>query len=298
MGHMSGYVVFDNRPKLPGVIEVRTKLPGVEIILNHQQPDQGWDVRYCLQSHLLLFRMSPTPAINKFALEDVDANKLNEAGYLNWLPAQTPYRTVTSEGLLKCLCLQFDPDHFDAATGIGRHWDPRTGRDIHNPVLEMELWRLAREMAAPGFASRTLMEGISLAVMADLSRVIKDGEGETLRRPGRLSERQLKSITEYIEGVEEISPTISDLAGLIGVSTRYLTKAFKETTGQTVHSYVANVRIRRAAELLCGTDLPMKELAGRLGFSALASFSNAFRAATGHTPTAFRKLFHTPTRLS
>jgi AraC family transcriptional regulator len=143
------------------------------------------------------------------------------------------------------------------------------------------------------------MEGLSLAVMADLSRVIKDSEGiGRLQKPGTLSSRQLKLITEYIDNVEEASPTISDLASLVGVSTRYLTKAFKETTGKTVHTYVAGVRVRKAASLLCGTDLPMKELAARLGFSALASFSNAFRAATGHTPTAFRKMFHTTGRPS
>src|SRR4051812_4656176 len=132
MGHMNGFAVFDNRPKLPGVVEVKTKLPGVEITLNHQQPDEGWDVRYCLQSHILLFRLSPTPAINKFGLEGLNSNSLFDAGYLNWLPAQTPYRTVTSQGLLKCLVLQFDPDHFGEATGIGRAWDPRTGCDLHN----------------------------------------------------------------------------------------------------------------------------------------------------------------------
>jgi AraC family transcriptional regulator len=149
---------------------------------------------------------------------------------------------------------------------------------------------------APGFASRTLMEGITLAMMADLSRVIKEAETTPVRKPGALSPRQIKLITEYIESVEETSPTISDLAALVGVSSRYLTKAFKETTGRTVHGYVAEVRLRKAAELLCSTDLPMKELAARLGFSALASFSSAFRAATGQTPTAFRKMFHTAAR--
>jgi AraC family transcriptional regulator len=194
--------------------------------------------------------------------------------------------------------LQFDPARFDEATGIGRAWDPQVSCGIHNTTLEAELWRVARELVSPGFASRTLMEGLSLAVMADLSRVIREGGGESDARPGTLSRREIKRITEYVDSVEESSPTISELAALVGVSPRYLTKAFKETTGKTVHRYVTGIRIRKAATLLCGTDLPMKELAARLGFSALASFSSAFRAATGHTPTTFRKMFHTTGRPS
>jgi AraC family transcriptional regulator len=291
MGHLNNVLVLDNNPKLPGVTEVKEILPGVTIALSDTVAKQAWEVRYCLDSHLLLFLLSPSPETNKFAVAGLGTGDFVDAGYMNLIPAQTPYRTLSSEGHFKTLSMQLDPERFDNATGIGRNWNPRVSRDIHNPTLEAALWRLARELVAPGFASRTLMEGVTLAVMADLSRVIKEGEGGVMHKPGTLSARQLKLITEYIDGIEESSPTISELAALVGVSTRYLTKAFKETTGKTVHTYVTGVRIRKAAQMLCGTDLPMKEVAGRLGFSALASFSNAFRAATGHTPTMFRKMF-------
>lgn len=298
MGHMGNVLLFDNRPQLPDVIEIREELPGVTITLSDQATEHAWEVRYCLQSHLLLFSLSPLEPANKFAIAGLNAGDFFDAGQLNLVPADTPYRTFTCSGHFKTLSLLLDPERFDRATGIGRDWDPRASCRIHNTTLESELWRLARELVAPGFASRTLMEGITLAIMADLSRVIKEAEDGPSRKPGTLSARQIKIITDYIEGIEEKSPTISDLASLVGVSSRYLTKAFKETTSQTVHGYVADVRVRRAAELLCSTDLPMKELAARLGFSALASFSSAFRAATGHTPTAFRKMFHSVRRPS
>jgi len=296
MGHMGNILLFDNRPQLPGVTEIRETLPGVTVTLSDQAAEEAWEVRYCLQSHLLLFSLSPAAPENKFAIAGLNAGNFFDAGQMNLVPARTPYRTLTCGGRFKTLSLQLDPERFDQATGIGREWNPRASCSIRNTILEGELWRLACELVAPGFASRTLMEGITLAIMADLSRVIKEAETTPVRKPGALSPRQIKLITEYIESVEETSPTISDLAALVGVSSRYLTKAFKETTGRTVHGYVAEVRLRKAAELLCSTDLPMKELAARLGFSALASFSSAFRAATGQTPTAFRKMFHTAAR--
>lgn len=297
MGHMSDVRLFDNRPKLPGVTELKEALPGVTIALSDHATDDVWEVRYCLNSHLLLFSLTPSSA-SKFSIAGLNAGNFFDAGHLNLVPAQTPYRTLTHPGHFKTLSLQFDPARFDEVTGIGQAWDPQASCGIHNVTLDAELWRVARELVSPGFASRTLMEGLALVVMADLCRVIKDGDSESGRRAGTLSQREIKRITEYIDDVEESSPTISELAALVGVSPRYLTKAFKETTGKTVHHYVTGIRIRKAASMLCGTDLPMKELAARLGFSALASFSNAFRAATGHTPTAFRKMFHTTGRPS
>ena len=292
MGYVDSVRVFDNLQEIPGVTAIREFLPGLTVAVTHQAAEQAWEVRNCLQTHLLLFALSPVPLEHKVAVAGLNGGDFVYAGHLNVIPAQTPYRTLTREGQYKLLSLKFDPVRFDQATGIGQGWDPKASCNIHNSELETELWRLARELAAPGFASRALIEGVCLTIMADLARVIKSRECETPHRQGTLSDRQVKLIKEYIEDFEEASPTISELAALIGVSGRYLSKAFKETTGQTVHGHVAAVRMRKAAALLSGTNLPIKEVAARLGFSAFPSFSYAFRTATGHRPTEFRRLFH------
>ncbi|CCQ48206.1 bacterial regulatory helix-turn-helix s, AraC family protein [Pseudarthrobacter siccitolerans] len=48
------------------------------------------------------------------------------------------------------------------------------------------------------------------------------------------------------------------------------------------------VRMREGSDLLTFTDLTVSEIARQVGYSEVASFSNAFRRWTGHSPSEFR----------
>jgi AraC-like DNA-binding protein len=52
--------------------------------------------------------------------------------------------------------------------------------------------------------------------------------------------------------------------------------------------FLQALRLARAAELLVGTDLPVKSVATRVGYSSRSSFTRAFVARQGAGPTAFR----------
>jgi hypothetical protein len=100
---MGNILLFDNRPQLPGVTEIRETLPGVTVTLSDQAAEEAWEVRYCLQSHLLLFSLSPAAPENKFAIAGLNAGNFFDAGQMNLVPARTPYRTLTCGGRFKTL---------------------------------------------------------------------------------------------------------------------------------------------------------------------------------------------------
>jgi AraC family transcriptional regulator len=75
-----------------------------------------------------------------------------------------------------------------------------------------------------------------------------------------------------------------------GLSERYFSKLFREHTGQSIGQYLKAVQISKAQSYLLQTDLPLKEIAYRLGFSRPSHFSDAFRASTGETPGRFRSI--------
>ena len=52
--------------------------------------------------------------------------------------------------------------------------------------------------------------------------------------------------------------------------------------------YLKTLRLRRAAELLSGSDLPIKVVTGRVGFESRSYFTRAFRAFSGLHPTEYR----------
>ena len=65
-------------------------------------------------------------------------------------------------------------------------------------------------------------------------------------------------------------------------------KCFREVYGTSIHAYVKRYRMSQAAVLLRESDLPIAEIAQRMGYANPSKFSAAFREATGHLPTTYR----------
>ena len=83
--------------------------------------------------------------------------------------------------------------------------------------------------------------------------------------------------------------TVEEIASRCGLSPRHLMRAFKASTGMTVHQYANEVVMKRAMDILRSEDMPLKVLAWQLGYSSASAFSAAFRQAVGCTPSDFRK---------
>jgi AraC family transcriptional regulator len=84
---------------------------------------------------------------------------------------------------------------------------------------------------------------------------------------------------------------------LCGFSERYFAKLFREQNKQSIGQYVRTAQIAKAQSYLTETELPLKEIAARLGFSAASNFSVAFRTVTGVTPGYFRRHNHPITQI-
>ena len=57
----------------------------------------------------------------------------------------------------------------------------------------------------------------------------------------------------------------------------------------TVYAYIEQVRFEKARALLADTDLLVKDIAYRLGFSCASSLSVAFRKLAGESPQDYRR---------
>ena len=82
---------------------------------------------------------------------------------------------------------------------------------------------------------------------------------------------------------------ISDLVRHIGYGRARLFELFKRHTGLAPNDYLLRFRIRKAQELLVQTDLPVREIARRVGIPDSGYFSIVFKRQTGHTPTIYRE---------
>ena len=78
------------------------------------------------------------------------------------------------------------------------------------------------------------------------------------------------------------------LAAQLGMSEAHLRRLFRETYGKTPRKYATEVRIRRAADLLRGTERSIKQIAQAVGYQNVAAFDRIFKRAFGVTPSELR----------
>lgn len=72
------------------------------------------------------------------------------------------------------------------------------------------------------------------------------------------------------------------------ISEKYLSTFFREQTGVGFSSYLENLRLTQAAQLLDNSQFTVNEIANMVGFNSPNTFYKAFRRMYGIAPTAYR----------
>jgi AraC-like DNA-binding protein len=86
--------------------------------------------------------------------------------------------------------------------------------------------------------------------------------------------------------------SLDDIARRLASSRRQLQRAYAEIGGTTFRTHLTDVRMRKAAELLAGGRLTVREVAHRVGYRQPAQFAKAFRRRHGAAPSDFRMNGH------
>lgn len=103
-----------------------------------------------------------------------------------------------------------------------------------------------------------------------------------------VDEQLIQKCLEYIEknmddpeyGVEELSRDL----GMVRMS---LYRKLQSITGHTPTDFIRSIRLKRAAQLLQGSRLPIVEVANRVGFGSSSYFSKCFREMFGMLPKQY-----------
>ena len=158
--------------------------------------------------------------------------------------------------------------------------------NLHSNRIRFLLTQINRELYNPGFASELMVEGLAITLLAETTRLLKQAES-TFTVRGGLSPSALRKIKDRaLDGGKP--PSLLELATMCNLSRRHLTRAFRESTGQTIGQFIQQIAMNRAAYLLRETDQPVAIIAQELGFATTSAFSTAFRRFTGESPREFR----------
>ena len=82
--------------------------------------------------------------------------------------------------------------------------------------------------------------------------------------------------------------SLDDIARRVASSRRQLQRAYAEIGRTTFREHLTSVRMERAAELLAGRSLTVRDVAHRVGYRQPAQFAKAFRRHHGAPPSSIK----------
>lgn len=99
----------------------------------------------------------------------------------------------------------------------------------------------------------------------------------------------VRSVAEYVKNNLDQPLALDEIARAVFISPSYLSRRFKQLTGQPLTAFIRDIRLQTAAELLKTPDISVTEVAQISGFNSSAYFSNCFRAWSGVSPQQYRR---------
>ncbi|WFD11091.1 response regulator transcription factor [Tepidibacter hydrothermalis] len=100
----------------------------------------------------------------------------------------------------------------------------------------------------------------------------------------------LNNILEYIHNNYQENIKLKQCADKYHTSPSYIARMFKKHCGVTFITYINNLKIKKAREMLKDGNLSIKEVADKVGYNNLNYFYKTFKKNTGVTPNIFKKL--------
>jgi AraC family transcriptional regulator len=210
---------------------------------------------------------------------------------LTFVPAGSAYReSHETSAPTRLTFLYVDPAAF-RKTGSWKDWlQPRIYFE------DSVVWDTASKLKAvieSGEAKCTVyLEALSEVLAHELSRANQKVSRERVAMGrGGLASWQKRVVLDYVEEHLSEQARLSRLAAIARLSVHHFCRAFKQSFGMSAHQYQVKRRMELAKVLLAEQETSVTDIALSLGYAQTGSFSDAFRKATGWTPTAYRREF-------
>jgi AraC family transcriptional regulator len=136
---------------------------------------------------------------------------------------------------------------------------------------------------------RAYAEALGVVLAHELLRINTGRHCDEARINGGLAAWQRRKAVAYIN--EHLAEPISlaAIAGLVGLSSCYFCRAFRQSFGMPPQRYQLSQRIERAKTLLAKHAASVTDVSYAVGYNQTSAFCTAFRRLTGLTPSAYRR---------
>lgn len=197
--------------------------------------------------------------------------------------------------------------HAEKAAELFKEWMNEIGRQRNSvhydqivPVYMRLLNDVISSVSETGYDTRWIEEENPYQTILGLKSSLQVAEWfESFIRltAERILEEHKQVGNQHIEKARQIiqrdfakEVTLQSVSDELKLSPNYVSRLFKQTTGQSFVDYVTAQRIEKAKTLLLEQTLKINEICLMVGYSSSYYFIKVFRDQTGMTPGEFRKM--------
>ncbi len=202
-------------------------------------------------------------------------------------PADYHTYSLAKDEAIDFYCVQFRQTHIDEqiVSRLYSYTEPIAieldGDGLEKRISDFEALLSAFGKKGPMYEIKVknLIENICIDIISDMD---KKSHGVTVSPT-------VKSAIVYVKNHYREQITLGETAKRVGLSDAYFSHLFSEAVGVGFSTYVRHVRLTAAANLLKSTELSVKEICYKTGFTDPNYFSGAFKSEFGVSPRRYRE---------
>ena len=283
-----------NPPGFKKVEIVSRILSGLDVRYMEKYPVKGQSCVDMRSDRLsLLVRLGQRGGLcePRFKPDEPTLRDRHDVGFFNWIPADEQVWCFSDNvQFLRDLHICFDESSLKSLLGddydYSRISEPRLL--AYEPRVKDCAKLLADVLLQDEACDRLFGESITMALLAS---ILASAKKWPARAPANgLLPWQLRLAKDYIEDNFNRNVGLEELANLTSLSRSWFARGFRASTGIAPYSFILQIRVRRAKELLLDHKTPIATIATLVGFADQSHFTKTFRRYAGVTPREWREL--------
>lgn len=151
------------------------------------------------------------------------------------------------------------------------------------PLAPIELKKLLITVVKSQFFEKSSKFMDEIWAAADLHD-LEDAINQLLFYDAPENRYEITLALDLIDTQYEHNITLPVIADRVGLSPKYFSRLFNKTLGKTFNDYLTEYRMKKALEMITGSNLKIYQIAEKVGIPNYRYFSTVFKKAFGYSP--------------
>jgi AraC family transcriptional regulator len=227
----------------------------------------------------------------RFKPDEPTPRDRHDVGFFNWIPPKEQVWCFSDNAqFLRDLHISFDESTLKSLLGDGYDYsrlsEPRLL--VYEPRVKDCAKLLADMLVQDEPCDQLFGESIAMALLAS---TLDSAKKWPARAPANnLLPWQLRLAKDYLEDNFNRNVGLEEVANLTGLSRSWFARGFRGSTGTAPYSFILQIRVRRAKELLLDHRISIATIATLVGFADQSHLTKIFRRYAGTTPREWREM--------